>query len=45
MLIDPSLTPVRPLVDRLLLSPHASMQAFAHGSAWSSLTVQQSLKT
>jgi membrane protein len=44
MLIDPSLTPVRPLVDRLLLSPHTSMRAFAQGSAWSTLTVQQSLK-
>jgi membrane protein len=44
MLIDPSLTPVRPLVDRLLLSPHTSMRAFALGSAWSTLTVQQSLK-
>jgi membrane protein len=45
MLIDPERTPVRPLVDRLLLLPHASMQAFAQGSAWSTLTVQQSLKT
>jgi membrane protein len=45
LLIDPALTQVRPLVDRLLLLPHASMQAFAQGSAWSTLTVQQSLKT
>jgi membrane protein len=43
MLIDPSLTPVRPLVDRLLLTPHNAMQAFAQRSAWGSLTVKQSL--
>ncbi len=43
LLIDPSLTPVRPLIDRLLLSPHDSMLAFAHRSAWASLTVEQSL--
>jgi hypothetical protein len=45
LLIDPSQTPVRPLVDALLLLPHASMQAFARGSAWDTLTVKQSLTT
>ena len=43
LLIDPSQTLVRPLVDGLLLLPHASIQAFAQSSAWDTLTVSQSL--
>lgn len=43
LLIDPSQTLVRPLVDRLLLRPDVAMQGFVQGSAWSTLTVQQSI--
>jgi membrane protein len=44
LLIKPEQTPLRPLVDRLLLAPHASVQPFALHSAWASLNVGQALK-
>lgn len=44
LLIDPTQTAVSPLVDRLLLQPHPSVQTFTQRSAWSSLTVAQSLE-
>jgi membrane protein len=44
LLIDPEQTPLRPLMDRLLLAPNASVQAFVNHSAWASLSVGQALK-
>lgn len=44
LLIDPAQTPLGPLVDRLLLRSHPSVQAFSQRSAWASLTVAQSLE-
>jgi membrane protein len=34
LLVVPAQTPVLPLIERLLLSPSSSIQAFAQGSAW-----------
>jgi membrane protein len=39
LLVLPSQTPVRPLIDRLLLRPTNSVQAFAEISQWSSATL------
>ena len=44
LLIDPEQTPLRPLMDRLLLAPNASVQAFVNHSAWASLSVGRALK-
>jgi membrane protein len=44
LLIDPEKTPLHPLVDRLLLAPHASVQPFVLQSAWASLNVGQALR-
>jgi membrane protein len=44
LLINPEQTPLRPLVDRLLLAPHVSVQPFVLQSAWASMNVGQALK-
>jgi membrane protein len=43
LLVRPEQTPLRPLMDRLLIAPSSSVEALADACAWSSTTLVQAL--
>jgi membrane protein len=44
LLVDPLETPLKPLIDKLLLHPHAAVRRFGEQSAWSQLKMSQALQ-
>jgi membrane protein len=43
LLVSPKQTPLRPLIDRLLLSPSSNTRLFSNVSGWASLSLGQVL--